>query len=59
MVTESTGRVMAVVASIDSVLIDDASVAGRQSESIKRAIKSFVMIPLALLISQEYKFCLN
>ena len=59
MVTESTGRVMAVVASIDSVLIDDASDAGRQSESIKRAIKSFVMIPLTLLISQEYKFCLN
>jgi hypothetical protein len=45
MVMESTGRVMAVVASIDSELIDDAGPAKKQNESIKRAIRYFVKIP--------------
>jgi hypothetical protein len=59
MVTESTGRLMEVVASTDCELLSDASAAGRQSDSTSRAMNNFVWIPPASIDAQEYKFYLS
>jgi len=45
MVTESMGKVMAVVASTDWELSTDARATGRQSDSIKKAIMNFNFHP--------------
>jgi len=50
---------MEVVASTDCELLSDARAAGRQSDSISRAMNNFIWNHLANIGAQEYRFYLK
>lgn len=59
MVTLSTGSFRAVVASIDRESSDDATAAGRQSDSINKIIIILKSYPHTEVVMKTYKFYLK